>query len=283
MRIGCNTVAFRKFDLDFALDRIAQAGYTCVEVEANLSWCDHVRTDKDDPIKFHARVLNAGLSEISCIGSHRELISEKTAEEDLRHSLEFAAGAGVPIVATGEGRLPEGMSQEKALKILKPRLERLAEAAEKCKVYLAMEPHGSLSLSPGGLSKILALAPSPWLVVNFDTANPLRGDYVGTTHEGFEWKLDEAARGDEVAVLRPVATRVKHVHWKDIVGREAVTLGKGEVRLREQIMILNDAGYDGVLSYETEGWEEPDESQRMIKESLAYTENLLRELGIKIA
>jgi len=282
MRIGCNTVAFRKYDLGFALERIARAGYTCVEVEANLSWCDHVRTGEDDPVKFRDKVLGAGLTDISCIGSHRELISEETAEEDLRHSLEFAAGAGVPVVATGEGRLPEGISQTDALDILKPKLERLVEVADKCKVYLAMEPHGSLSLSPGGLEKILALAPSPWLVVNFDTANPHRGDYVGTTHDGFEWKLDEAARGDELAVLRPVAKQVKHVHWKDVVGREAVTLGTGNVKLKEELLILREAGYDGVLSYETEGWEEPDESQKMIEASLKNTEDLLRELGIEI-
>jgi sugar phosphate isomerase/epimerase len=282
MKIGCNTVAFRKRDLGFALERIARAGYKYVEVEANLSWCDHVRTDKDDPVKFREKVLSAGLLDISCIGSHRELISEKTAEQDLRHSLEFAAGAGVPVVATGEGRLPEGMTQVEALGILKPKLERLAKVAEACKVYLAMEPHGSLSLSPGGLGKILALAPSPWLVVNFDTANPHRGDYVGTTHAGFEWKLDEAAKGDELAVLRPVAGKVKHVHWKDVIGREAVTLGTGEVKLKEELLILHDAGYNGVLSYETEGWEEPDESQMMIEKSRKNTESLLHELGIAV-
>ncbi|OGP60558.1 MAG: hypothetical protein A2V67_15230 [Deltaproteobacteria bacterium RBG_13_61_14] len=282
MKIGCNTVAFRKYSLDVALERIARAGYKYVEVEANLSWCDHVRTDRHDPIQFRDRVLGHGLFAISCIGSHRELISESSAEDDLRHSLEFAAAAGVPVVATGEGRLPAGMSEAEALNILKPKLERLAQTAEKCKVYLAIEPHGSLSLSPGGLSKILALAPSPWLGVNFDTANPHRGDYVGTTHKGFEWKLDQAERGDELAVLRPVAGKVRHVHCKDVVGRNAVILGRGEVKLKEEVEILRQAGYDGVLSYETEGWEEAEESQKMIIESLAWSKQLLKDLGIKI-
>jgi sugar phosphate isomerase/epimerase len=281
MKIGCNTVAFRKYSLDVALERIARAGYKYVEVEANLSWCDHVRTDQHDPIQFRDRVLGHGLFAISCIGSHRELISESSAEDDLRHSLEFAAAAGVPVVATGEGRLPAGMSEAEALNILKPKLERLAQTAEKCKVYLAIEPHGSLSLSPGGLSKILALAPSPWLGVNFDTANPHRGDYVGTTHKGFEWKLDQAGRGDELKVLRPVAGKVRHVHWKDVVGRNAVILGRGEVKLKEEVEILRGAGYDGVLSYETEGWEEAEESQKMIEASLAFSRKLLKELNIK--
>jgi len=281
MKIGCNTVAFRKYDLDFALERINKAGYKYVEVEANLSWCDHVRTDQHDPIKFRDQVKRHGLTAISCIGSHRELISEPTAEEDLRRSLEFAAAAGVPVVATGEGRMPEGMTQEEALKILQPKLERLVQTAATCKVYLAIEPHGSLSLSPGGLTKILALAPSPWLGINFDTANPHRGDYVGTTHKGFEWKLDQAARGDELAVLRPVADQVRHVHWKDVVGRNAVILGTGEVKLREELEIMRAAGYDGVLSYETEGWEEAEASQKMIVASLAWSKKLLQEMKIK--
>jgi sugar phosphate isomerase/epimerase len=159
-------------------------------------------------------------------------------------------------------------------------MERLAEVAEKCKVHLAIEPHGSLSLSPGGLGKIIALAPSPWVGVNFDTANPHRGDYVGTTHKGFEWKLDQAAAGDELAVLRPVADKVVHVHWKDVVGRNAVILGAGEVRLREELEIMRAAGYDGALSYETEGWEEAEESQKMIEASLAFTKKLLTDMGI---
>ncbi len=164
---------------------------------------------------------------------------------------------------------------------LKPKLTRLAAVAEKCKVYLAIEPHGSLSLSPGGLAKIIGLAPSKWLAINFDTANPHRGDYVGTTKKGFEWKLDQAARGDELAVLKPVVNKVVHVHWKDVVGRNAVVLGKGEVKLREELEMMIKAGYDGALSYETEGWEEPEESQKMIEQSLAWTKSLLKEMKIK--
>lgn len=282
MKIGCNTVAFRRYDLDFALDRIICAGYTYVEVEANMSWCDHVRTDRDDPVLFREKILGTGFAGISCIGSHRELLTEPTAEEDLQHSLEFAAAAGVSVVATGEGRMPQGMTLDEALSLLKPKLERLAQIAERCRVVLAMEPHGSLSLSQGGLEKILALVPSEWLGVNFDTANPYRGDYVGTTRQGFEWKLSEAARGDELAALRPVAGRVRHVHWKDVVGRGAVVAGTGEVRLREELELLCAAGYDGVLSYETEGWEDAEGSQRMIEESLAFTKRLLIEIGIRL-
>ena len=57
-------------------------------------------------------------------------------------------------------------------------------------------------------------------------------------------------------------------------------LGKGEVKLREELEILRKAGYDDALSYETEGWEEPEESQKMIVQSFTWTKNLLKEMGI---
>lgn len=280
MKIGCSTVVFRRYDLDLALDRIFKAGYRFVEVEGNAPYCDHVRTRENDPVKFRDRVLGFGFSGITCIGSHRELITEPGAEEDIHISLEFAAASGIPVVATGEGRLPDGMKIEEALDRLKPKFERLAETAERCKVYLAIEPHGSLSLSPGGLEKILARAPSPWLSVNFDTANPRRGDYIGIGGEGFGWKGVPGKGVDELAVLRPIVDRVKHLHIKDVVEKNAVILGEGIIRFREIFKLLVDAGYDRAMSFETEGAQDADETQRMSEQSLAFIRRLLDEMGI---
>jgi sugar phosphate isomerase/epimerase len=279
MKIGCNTVDFRKHPLEKALQWIAEAGYEYVEVEANMSWCDHADPYRDDPIQFKEKIASLGFKGISGLGSHRELITDDQGAKDLEHALPWAKAAGIPVVLTGEGRLPEGMSEEEALKILRGRLERLTAVAEKNQVYLAMEPHGSISLKPGGLPKILSLVNSPWLGVNFDTANPYRGTYVGTTRKGFEWKLAEKPQANEVVVLTPVAHLVKHVHIKDVVGKEAVALGKGEVNLMECLKIMKKAGFDGVLSYETEGNQAEEEAKRMIAESRTYMMNALKQLG----
>ena len=60
MKIGCNTVAFRRSSLDFALQEISTAGYKYVEVEANLLWCPHVDPWKDDPYEFKKKVESYG-------------------------------------------------------------------------------------------------------------------------------------------------------------------------------------------------------------------------------
>ena len=270
MKVGCNTVDFRKHPLEKALQWIAEAGYEYVEVEANMSWCDHADPYRDDPIDFRKKIASFGFKGISGLGSHRELITDEQGAKDLEHALPWAKAAGIPIVLTGEGRLPEGMSEDEALKILGGRLERLTAVAEKNQVYLAMEPHGTISLKPGGLPKILSLVNSPWLGVNFDTANPHRGTYVGTTRKGFEWKLAEKSQANEVVVLSPVAHLVKHVHIKDVIGKEAVALGKGEVNLMECLRILKENGFEGVLSYETEGNQPEEETKKMIAESRRF-------------
>ena len=125
MKIGCNTVAFRRYDLDFALDRIASAGYEYVEVEANLKWCPHADPWKDDPVKFRDKVRSFGFKEVSAIGAHRELITSEQGAKDIKRALAWAREAEIPLVLTGEGRVPEDMSQEVALGVLKERLKEL--------------------------------------------------------------------------------------------------------------------------------------------------------------
>jgi sugar phosphate isomerase/epimerase len=278
MKIGCNTVAFRNFPLDFALEKIVSAGYEWVEVEANMSWCPHANPWEDDPIKFKKKIAGYGLKGVSGIGCHRELITLDEGEEDLVRALEWCHEASVPVVSTGEGRMPPEMQVDEALKILKGRLERLSEVAEKNQVVLAMEDHGSISLTPDGLPKILSLVDSPWIGANFDTANIHRGDYVGTTKAGFEWKLGATTSYDEKELLNKVVKKVRHTHIKDVVWRDAVSLGKGEVDVAGCLRILQEDGYTGVLSYETEGMQTPEESYDMIVASQRYMTETLSAL-----
>ena len=278
MKLGCNTVDFRKKDLDYALEKIAKAGYEYVEVEANLKWCSHVDPWKDDPVKFKDKIKSFGFKGVSAIGSHRELITSEQGVKDIKRALEWANSADVPVILAGEGRIPEGMSVEDALNILKPRYEEILEVAEKNKVFLAIEDHGSISLTPDGLPKLLRLAESKWFGVNFDTANIHRGDYVGTDNESYEWKMGAKSSYDEVELLEKVADKVKHVHIKDVIGRNAVILGKGEINLKGCLEVLKNANYSGALSYETEGFEDPKEAYRMILESRKYLINILKEI-----
>lgn len=278
MKIGCNTVAFRRSSLDFALQEIASAGYKYVEVEANLLWCPHVDPWKDDPKDFQKKVASYGFEGVSAIGSHRELITSQEGVDDIRQALRWAKEASVPCILTGEGRKPADMSIEDALRILADRYAELGEVAEECQVHLALEDHGTISLTPEGLPQLLEIAKNKWIGVNFDTANIHRGDYVGTDRGKYEWKLGGLTSYSETELLEKVASRVRHTHIKDVIGRDAVTLGKGEIDLIGCLKILSKTGYEGVLSYETEGMQEPDESKRMIVDSREFLERNLEDI-----
>src|SRR4030043_1944276 len=102
MEIGCNTVAFRRESLDFALERIASAGYRFVEVEANLTWCPHADPWKDDPFQFKKKIESYGFQGVSAIGSHRELITSEEGVNDIVQALKWCSVAGIPVVLTGE-------------------------------------------------------------------------------------------------------------------------------------------------------------------------------------
>ena len=207
---------------------------------------------------------------VSAIGSHRELITSQEGVEDIRQALKWAKEAGVPCILTGEGRKPEDMTSEDALNILADRYADLGEVAEANRVYLALEDHGTISLKPDGLPKLLEIAKNDWIGVNFDTANIHRGDYVGTDRGKYEWKLGGTTSYSETELLEKVAARVHHTHIKDVIGRDAVTLGQGEIDLIGCLDILDKTGYQGVLSFETEGMQEPDESRKMIVDSREY-------------
>jgi len=98
------------------------------------------------------------------------------------------------------------------------------KVAEKNQVYLAWNLTGSISLNSLGVSPKFFLSFNRPGSGSTSILPPHRGTYVGTTRSGFEWKLAESPRPNEIVVLTPVAHLVRHVHIKDVIGKEAVAL-----------------------------------------------------------
>lgn len=278
MKLACGTVSFRNISLEEALKRIKKAGYEYAEPQATAPFCPHVDVDKDDPVEFKRMLERVGLKGATALwATHGALIPDAQCVEYGRKCIEWAAEAGIPGINMGDGFKPKGMSDDDALKLVEDRLGAIMETAGKFKTYVAIEPHGSFSFTGDGLLKLMSLSDSPWLGVNYDTANVHRGKYVESLGENYVWR-STGDIGDEVAVLKAVAKRVVHVHVKDLKGEECVALGKGDVDLKGCLAVLRDAGYKGPLSLETEGDFSADEGERMIVESRAYLTGALKSL-----
>jgi sugar phosphate isomerase/epimerase len=278
MKVGCGTVTFRKRPLDEALERIRRAGYEYVEPQATGPFCPHVDPWKDDPDKFRELVRRVGFKGATALWApHGAIIPDPKTVSGITQAIRWAKGAGIPVVNAGDGRKPDGMSEEDALKLLRDRLAQILEVAAECQVYLAIEPHGTFSLTADGLKKIMALADSKWLGINYDTANVHRATYVETVAGAYSW-TPYGKRQDEVATLKAVVDRVVHVHVKDGVGAACTALGKGEVNISGCLRVLKEHGYTGVLSLETEGEFDAEEGQRLIEASRAYLTQALAKL-----
>ncbi|MEN6535382.1 MAG: sugar phosphate isomerase/epimerase family protein [Bryobacteraceae bacterium] len=278
MRVGCGTVCFRTLPLQEALQRIARAGYEYVETQATAPFCPHVDPWKDDPQKFRRLVREFGFKGVTALWSHNgAIIPDAKSVDGVTQTIRWAKEAGIPVVNAGDGRRPDGMSEEDALRVLHDKLTQILEVAGQCKVYLAIEPHGTFSLTAEGLQKIMKLSESKWLGINYDTANVRRAAYVETAAGAYKWSL-YGQRQDEVVTLDAVADRVIHVHVKDVVGAKCVALGEGAVNIRGCLQVLKRHRYAGILSLETEGEFGTDESQRLIEVSRTYLVKELQKL-----
>ena len=166
---------------------------------------------KDDPQTFRKMVQDLGFKGVTGLW----------AGGDMAQTIRWAQAAGIPIVHTGDGHIADSVSEEDALKQLRDRLAKILEVAEKCRVYVAIEPHGNFSLTADGLKKIMGLCDSKWLGINYDTANVHRVTYAKNAPGAFSFRIF-GRRQNEVATLDAVADRVIHVHVKDIVGDRCV-------------------------------------------------------------
>lgn len=277
MKKGCGTVVFREYDLDRTLAAIREAGYEYFETQATNPWCNHVVLAEDDPIKLAELAKKHGFKGITSLWplEGNLLSSREACMVWVTKAIEFAAAAGIPVIDFGDGAKRKEWSDEDAFKRLEDRILQLLEVAEKNKVIMALEPHGTFSLTKEGLHRILSISDSPYLGINYDAANIRRAGFVETRDGVAVWRsLGEGA--GEADVLESVVDRVVHFHAKDMdLNKNCVALGEGIVELEKCIEVLKKHGYEGAVSLETEGGMSFEDSMELAKRSSAYLDKHL--------
>ncbi len=279
MKIACGTVLFRQHPLEKALEAIRGIGFDYVETQAVGPWCPHVIIGQSDPIKYAELVKSFGFKGTTALWMPDGAIlnNEQSVESGIR-AIEWANAAGIPVVNTGDGHKPDMMSNDDAFKLFADRMAVLLQAAEKHQVVIALEPHGTFSLTSEGLCKLLSVSDSEWLGVNYDACNIHRAYYVESNSSGGKKKTIGTGER-EVDVLSKVIDRVKHVHAKDYKDGHCVALGEGNVDLVGCIDLLYKSGYRDAISLETEGDESFEESVRIAQASFIWLNNMLEMLN----
>jgi sugar phosphate isomerase/epimerase len=197
--------------------------------------------------------------DLICVSTHQNFVSPKPDEvrKNVEHTnkcIEIAYELGVPCIRINTGRwntvdfdtlmaqrgveavLP-GYTEEDGFKWCIDGIRACLAKAEECGVILALENHWGLARTPEGLLRIINTIPSPWLGVLMDTGNFLEGPYEK---------------------LQQIAPKTVFVQAKTYYGGgEWYTL---ELDYKRIAKILSDVDYNGYVSLEMEGKEDPDKA-----------------------
>jgi sugar phosphate isomerase/epimerase len=269
---GVNMEFIRCEDKSFAagVERAAQIGYKYVEPMVHngrelLSEAGyfHSFSMDDDPLEMKDILDRCGVK-ASGLSAHCPLMRPEISVPYLQKAIRFAAVVGAPVLNTDEGIRPEWLSLDDAWGVMKYTLTAALRWAERYGIYIAIEPHQSITCKTDGLLRIATLVDSPWLKVNYDTGNAYLGGedpYVG---------------------LKAVQHLLVHVHAKDISIKQSedekgkvtgtpvgCACGDGVIDWEKVIGILRAANFNGVLSVECGTPEQAKRSLKHLSETIA--------------
>ena len=240
IKIGCAAYSYRAYLQDGRMtyeDFIKEMYQIGLDgVELTLYWLPSKDKSYFRELKrvalFHGMPISgAGISTNFCNPSAEERNKEI---EKVKEGLEIAHELGAPCLRVFGGRVPQGYTEDEAIKWVIESLQSCVKYAEENGVVIALENHGGVPSRADSVVKIMESVDSPWVRVNLDL-----GNYRG---ESFY---------EEIAKTVPYAV---HTHAK-----VSVKLGKRRVeidynRIKE---ILKSGGYNGFLSIEYEEKEDP--------------------------
>ena len=251
--VGINLEFIRSEDKPFeaGVARAAQIGFRFVEPMVHngrelLSEAGyfHSFSMDNDPLEMK-EILDRHGVEASGLSAHTPLMRPEISVPYLEKAIRLAAAVGAPVVNTDEGIRPAWLEDEECFQVMRYTLKKVLQTAERYGVFVAIEPHQSISKRTQGLLRIATLVPSPCLKVNYDTGNA----YLG----------GEDPYGGLAAVLPLLA----HIHAKDISFAHAeaekvkvtgtpvgCACGDGVIDWTRVIGILRGANWSGVLSVE---------------------------------
>jgi sugar phosphate isomerase/epimerase len=198
----------------------------------------------NDPLELKDILERYGVR-ASGLSAHIPLMRPEISVPYLEKAIRLAAVIGAPVVCTDEGIRPAWLDDEECFHVMRYTLKKVLQVAERYGIYVAIEPHQSITAKTEGLLKVATLVDSPMLKVNYDTGNAFLGGE--DPYEG----------------LKAVLSRLVHLHAKDISISQAAeeqgkvtgtpvgcACGDGVINWSKVIGILRDAGWSGVLSVE---------------------------------
>lgn len=270
--IAVHSNSYHGFTLDQALRGTAAAGFKYIELSAVKGWTEHVRVDMTDSELdvVKKKMADLGLKAIGLSG-HANIMDDERLK-DFEESIALAKRLDCEYIVTSAGEAHFGKDEKVADDVLIKNIKKLLPKLEQMGVKMVLEVHGEYGTGEA-MYAITQAVNSPWVGINYDTANVL---FFGAKLPGDDIKT---CVGD-----------VKYVHLKDKIGKgkewNFPGVGNGELDLKGFMEYMDDNGYTGPYSIEIEYTEDYcmrdkdqpgdiDIANQQVKESFDY----LRSIG----
>jgi inosose dehydratase len=207
---------------------------------------------------------------LTSVCAHANLLDptapDRYATSQIIQAIKLAHFLGVNQVITTEGepRTPFGhaLTADQRLFSVREKLYEPVRWAEQFGLELLLEPHGMLTDTVEGMSRILdAVGHEKTVGVNLDTGNSWLGG------------------GDPLEFVKVFGKRIRHVHWKDMppemtsqrgklfgCGMGLIPLGDGVVGIEALVKALEGIGFDGPTTLEIAGAEAVKKSAQRLKQ-----------------
>ena len=213
IKVGCFALIDPFSVLEHQLDRIRDWGFKYADVTDSTDGGSMgveygfaaVASLDANPFDHQAHVRRTRLDHHHLVRAREPAGPDRAVA--LRHDADHQGGArwrprsASKHVITSEGdpktAFGHNLTDKEALFLIRERLYEPLRIAEDHGVKILLEPHGKYTDSIDHMEKILELCDSPALGVNFDSGN----SWLGGT--------------DPVAMVKRLADKIEHVHWKD--------------------------------------------------------------------
>lgn len=255
MKLSFSSNAFSRFSLNEAIREIAKAGYSGIELLADIPhlYADNISASDLNGLKntlSRSGLCVSNVNANTAIGWYGRSFWEPLFEPSLANPeaelrnwrieytmkcIDIAEFLGAQCVSVTSGKPVSGTDPDESLVILKDSLDKLANHAEKKGILIGLEYEpGLLVESCDELLELLNQLNSQCLGANLD---------IGHSHV-----LGE----DPATVIEKLGMRIFHTHVEDIRGRKHYHRipGTGDVNFGSIVKALTAAGYDGYLCVE---------------------------------
>lgn len=199
---------------------------------------------------------------LCCLATSVELASRQKLPSQMdaaRRAIELCAELGIPRLRLFGGHLDEGCTRWEAIDQMTNALDTLSSEIGGADICLCMETHDSWC-EPQYVAAVMQQCRGRHIGVNWDIMHPLLTAHVDMT--------------ETFSLLRPY---IRHVHFHGgtyVGGFRFLPIDSNIVDHKLALRELTGMGYDGWLSGEWIGYNEPDYLKTELQTMLRYEEEL---------